>query len=95
MAESTVIKSIRAKVESLMAENRRLRSEYDKLDAKRARLVMENREMTEKMAQMEKRVAILELKEGFGGSSDNSKRARARVNRLMREVDKCIALLNR
>ncbi len=33
--------------------------------------------------------------EGLAGGSRNRDKARARVNRLMREVDKCIALLGR
>ena len=34
-----------------------------------------------------------ELTEGLAGGGRNREKARARVNRLMREVDKCIALL--
>ncbi len=35
---------------------------------------------------------MLQLAEGLAGGSRNREKARARVNRLMREVDKCIAL---
>ena len=35
----------------------------------------------------------MQLTEGLAGESRNREKARARVNRLMREVDKCIALL--
>ena len=37
----------------------------------------------------------MQLAEGLAGGSGNRDKARARVNRLMREVDKCIALLER
>lgn len=94
MAESTVIISIRSKIERLVSENRKLREDYGKAAAQRDRLKAENRDMAVKVEELEKRIAILELKEGMSGGS-NSKKARARVNRLMREVDKCIALLNR
>jgi hypothetical protein len=35
------------------------------------------------------------LRESMTGGSEDTKVAKARVNRLMREVDKCIALLNK
>ena len=40
-----------------------------------------------------KRLARMQLTEGLAGGGRNREKARARVNRLMREVDKCIALL--
>ena len=39
--------------------------------------------------------AYTTLAEGLAGGGRNRERARARVNRLVREVDRCIALLNR
>jgi len=38
---------------------------------------------------------VLELKEGMESVSGSSKAARERVNRLLREVDQCLALMNR
>lgn len=46
------------------------------------------------VAELERRIGVLELKEGLTGGTD-SKRAQARINRLMREIDRCIALMNR
>ena len=37
-------------------------------------------------------LARMQLTEGLAGGGRNREKARARVNRLMREVDKCIAL---
>ena len=38
-------------------------------------------------------LARAQLAEGLAGGDGGREKARARVNRLMREVDKCIALL--
>lgn len=95
MAESPIIESIKSKISQLIARNRQQAEEYRKLSAERDKLRLENRRLTEKIAEQEKRISVLELKSGFSGNSDNSKLARARVNRLMREIDKCIALMNR
>jgi hypothetical protein len=55
----------------------------------------ENRSLKEELARAEKRIARLELQEGLSSGEGDKKAARARVNRLIREVDKCIALLNK
>ena len=95
MPESPVLKSVRDKVEKLVDENRRLRADYAKVAAQREKLQVEQREQAEMIAALEKRIGVLELREGFSGAGEDSRAARIRINRLMREVDKCIALLNR
>lgn len=97
MAESAVIGAIRSKIAKLIKECDKLRVDNRKLAGDRDRLKAANRELAEKIAAMEKRIAVLELRDSMGGEAegDDAKRARARVNRLMREVDKCIALLNK
>ncbi|MCC8036180.1 MAG: hypothetical protein LIO77_09670 [Rikenellaceae bacterium] len=94
MAGSDIVRSVADKVERLMGENRRLRAEASRLGARNDKLKGENRELAERIVHLEQRLNILELKEGLA-SGGNTKAAMARVNRLMREVDKCIALLNR
>ena len=53
----------------------------------------ENRALEERNRELDAEVARMQLTEGLAGGSTNRDKARARVNRLMREVDKCIALL--
>ncbi len=95
---SVLIDSIERKVARLIAENRRLRDERERLSSSRDKLRIDNRLLAAKIAELERRLAVAELREGFSGEtadSKSTKAARARVNRLMREVDKCIALVNR
>lgn len=77
-----------------MGENIRLREEATRLGARNDKLKNENRQLADRITRLEQRLHVLELKEGLG-SGGNDKAAIARVNRLMREVDRCIALLNR
>ncbi len=95
MSKTAVIDAIRAKIDRLVTDNRRLRGDYAKAIEQRDKAKAENRELTEQIARLEKRVKVLELRESMTGGSEDTKAARARVNRLMREVDKCIALLNK
>jgi regulator of replication initiation timing len=98
MSRKAVIDSIEKNAAKLVGDNRRLRSEVERLTASREKLRDENARLASEMVALRRRLAVKDLAEGFGGGvsgSDNVKIARARVNRLMREVDKCIGLLNR
>lgn len=94
MADNGVINSLDAKVKRLIKENERLLSHNQNLSAQIEALSSANRELRLNTAALQKRIGVLELAQGFAGQGDN-KRAQARINRLMREIDKCIALLNR
>lgn len=95
MAKNAVIEALAEKVGCLIEENERLVKENAVLSEKKGRLTVENRELKEKIAGLEKRIGVLELGNGLIGSSVDRKRAQARINQLMREIDRCIALMNR
>ena len=91
-----VLDGVAKNVARLIAENRRLRAEVDRLAASRERLAAENRGLSTEIAGLERRLTIKELSDGFAAETVDrrgAKIARARVNRLLRDVDKCIALL--
>ncbi len=54
--------------------------------------------MQQEVKSLEHQLTILQLRDGLGSTSldlaESRNKARARVNRLMREVDKCISLLS-
>ena len=98
MSRGAILDSIEKKVARLIADNRRLKDDRERLAASRDRMRDENRLLVAKVAELERRLTVMELREGFSGETADSKgtkAARARVNRLMREVDKCIALVNK
>jgi hypothetical protein len=98
MAKADIIGSIEKKVARLIADNRRLREERDRLSIANERLRDQARELTERLVEAERTTTILQLREGFMGETvdkTSTKAARARLNRLMREIDRCIALLNK
>ena len=95
MTAEVIIENIRRKVERLMEENRSLSASYRKVCAQRDRLKEENRSLKERLAEMQRRINTLELAEGLQGGASDKKIAKAHINRLMREVDKCIALIGK
>lgn len=97
MAKQQVVNSLAEKVGRVIEDNTRLRKECTNLVAERDKLRGENRQLREKINELQRKLSLHELGEGFGGTQDEAakKRARAQINRLMREIDRCIALVNK
>ena len=95
MATREIIANITAQVRRLIAEHAKQVGLCDRLKAEGDALRKDNRALQERVRSLEEELSCVRLAEGLAGGGRNPERARARVNRLMREVDKCIALLNR
>ena len=93
MADKRVITNLEALVRRLIDEHRKSSGTVRELTAERDSIKAENRALRERARSLEKDLARKELTEGLTGRSSDRDKAKARVNRLMREVDKCIALL--
>lgn len=93
MADKSVITTLESRVKQLLDDHKRLSGVVRELSAENARLKSEKRTLEEENKTLRTDLQRKELAEGLAGESRNRDKARARVNRLMREVDKCIALL--
>ena len=93
MADKSVITNLEARVKQLIDDHKRLSELCSELTAQRDTLRSEKRTLEERVRELDAELARMQLTEGLAGESRNREKARARVNRLMREVDKCIALL--
>ncbi len=95
MTDKSVIGNIETRVRQLIEEHRRLKRACAELTVQRDALLDEKRTFEARIRELDAQVARMQLVEGLAGGSRDRDKARARVNRLMREVDKCIALLER
>lgn len=93
MADKRVITTLESRVKQLLGDHKRLSEVARELTAEVAKLKAEKRALEEENKSLRTDLQRKELAEGLAGDSRNRDKARARVNRLMREVDKCIALL--
>lgn len=93
MTDKSVIESIETRISRLIGEHGRLAGLCQELTTQRDALLLEKRTLEERNRELDAEVARMQLTEGLAGESRNREKARARVNRLMREVDKCIALV--
>ena len=68
-------------------------AEYALLLQQRDALRAEARQREAQIRELKAEVERLRLAESLSGNTSDSTKSRARINRLLREVDKCIALL--
>ena len=79
-------------LETFLPDSKRFRKETA---AERDVLRKENRDLQMQVKELGKELARVQLSQGLAGNAPDQSKAIARVNRLMREVDKCITLLNK
>ena len=86
----------------------RLKDRIERIISSYESAVFENRELKEKLAasqqeletnkktikELTEKLEILQLTNAFKGSSQDIKEAKQRIARIVREIDKCISLLN-
>ncbi len=98
MATKDIIIRIESRVDQLITDHQRLSDLCQTLRVERDSLLQERRALQERVKGLEHQLSILQLCDGLGSSAVSREqaraRARARVNRLMREVDNCINLLS-
>ena len=94
MNKSSVVESIKNKVEKLINENIRLSKKCIEAVEIESKLKESNRVLQENILALQKKVGVMELREGITGNSEDKRQAKARVNRLMREIDRCVAMMN-
>ena len=73
---------------SLKEENRNLKTRNEALNSTL-------RDHEEEMKELEKKYDRIKLSGALLGEGENATEAKRRINELMREIDKCIALLDR
>ncbi len=93
MAEKDIVKRLHEQVDRLIADHIRIGKECRTLIAERDKLQQQVRRLEERLREQENRIRSMELTDGLRSSAGSVERARARVNSLLREVDKCIAIM--
>ncbi|MEI6883475.1 MAG: hypothetical protein WCO02_03245 [Bacteroidota bacterium] len=90
---NTLVSGIEFKVRKLIARQKKLREENEKLTNDINQLKTINEEQKLVINGLEEKIQVLKLARTTGGGEDNSD-VKAKINELVREIDKCIGLLN-
>jgi uncharacterized coiled-coil DUF342 family protein len=95
MACKSIIKHIEVQTERIIAQYENLEEQCHQLQEERDSLRVQVREQEEQLRELKAEVQRLRLAEGLSGNKADKAKSRARINLLLREVDKCIALLTK
>lgn len=93
-AHKKKIELIISRYETLLARNRELEDVLGRKDAE-IKAVRENLDNSNnKIKELEQKIDKLQLAGAFEASATDVKEARQNIGRLVREIDRCITLLN-
>ena len=81
------IEQIISKYELALSENESLKGELE-----RCRTELENK--GDRIKELEKKIELMQLGDAFKASSEDVKEAKRKIGRIVREIDKCISMLN-
>lgn len=95
MACKSIIKHIEAQAQRIITQYENLEEQCLQLREERDALRAQLREQEEQLREAKAEVQRLRLAEGLSGNKTDKAKSRARINLLLREVDKCIALLTK
>lgn len=87
-----MLEGIKTDIEKLIALYEAERSERERLQAELVRCGAENESCRKRIEDLGQQVNNLHLSEAFGVGGDSSA-AKEKIERLIKEIDKCIALL--
>lgn len=90
----TVINSLKAKIELIISGYEQTVADNQRLNQELSECREELNNSINKSKELEDKVNKLQLVEAFKSSSTDVKEAKQKIGKIVREIDKCIALLN-
>ncbi len=85
---------LKRKVEELVVRYEETERDLVSLRSEKEELEKELHEKEEELIELEEKYNKLQLSGAIKGDEESTRLARKRINKLVREIDKCIALLN-
>jgi len=92
---ATVVESIKKKLTLISEKQRSLKSDNNQLLNQIAALELKNIELQNSLDEKEENIKTLKLARTMAGDSTDTQGVKRQINELVKEIDKCVALLNR
>jgi chromosome segregation ATPase len=90
----TALNRLKSKIGVLVSRFEQIKAENDRMAAELTTLKTILNENKTTVSELEQKVNRLQMAEAFKASSADVKEAKQRIGKLIKEIDKCIALLN-
>ncbi len=88
-----MLEGIKTQIDRLIALYEAEKAENEKLRTRLAALGGENDTYRKKLTDLEEQIDNLKLQQAFTAPADGNAQAKAKLGRMIREIDKCITLL--
>ncbi|TVR75422.1 MAG: hypothetical protein EA408_00315 [Marinilabiliales bacterium] len=85
---------LKEKIDTVVSLLEKSEEEREKLQKEKVQLTEQVKLKLTAFEELERKYESLKLAKAILGSGENSHDAKIKVNRIVREIDKCIALLN-
>lgn len=95
MSTESTLEAIKAKITELGDKKRALESEMAALRSSEDKLRKELGDQKKLVDQLTDKNKVLKVAKSLGDSDGKSTETKLKINELVREIDKCIALLNK
>lgn len=95
IGQAEILEGIKGKIHSVKVMLQEQKDLNQDLSSQNDVLRNEVQQKQSKINELEERMQKLALVKGILAESENSDDAKLRINKIVREIDKCIALLNR
>jgi chromosome segregation ATPase len=90
------IEDVKKKFQQLAEINKKLSSKADELELKVSRLEENISKSTTEINEIKEKYKVLKMTKKLKGTeTENSKELKLKINEMVKEIDKCIALLNK
>ncbi len=93
--QTGILNGIKGKIHSVKEKLQEQQVQNQELSVHNEALQQDVRQKQSRIKELEEKNQKLNLVKGIMAESENSDDARIRINKIVREIDKCIALLNR
>ncbi|WP_461629770.1 hypothetical protein [Labilibaculum euxinus] len=90
-----VLNSLKGQISELILLYRKSKQEKESLIHEKLELMEKVEILKREREELDHQYNTLKLAKTFAANSDDSQEAKVKINRIVREIDKCIALLNR
>ena len=93
--QAEILHGIKVKIHSVKEKLQEQTIHNQELSVQNEALQQDVQQKQSRINELEEKNQKLSLVKGILAESENSDEARMRINKIVREIDKCIALLNR
>lgn len=92
--QNAAIEPLRHNVTQLIQLFNKIKEEKEQLVVEKLSLMRRIDELTQQVDQLSERNKVLELAKSLAGNTEDSASAKKKIDGIIREIDKCMALLN-